>query len=146
MDRFLKAALDEAKKGYFEENGIPIGSVLVLNKKIIGRGHNRRIQKQSAILHAEMDAIENAGRLKSIDYKKCILYTTLSPCAMCAGVILLYKIPKVVIGENITFKGEEEHLRSRGVQVEVMNSSECYEMMQKFIKENSELWYEDIGE
>jgi cytosine deaminase len=145
MDEFLKAAIDEAKKG-LEEGGIPIGSVLVHNGKIIGRGHNRRIQKGSAILHGEMDALENAGRLPAKIYKESVLYTTLSPCPMCSGAIHLYGIPKVVIGENITFLGEEEHLRSKGVDIKVINDDSCIEMMNKFIAENPVLWNEDIGE
>lgn len=145
MDQFLKAALDEAKKGY-EEGGIPIGSVLVYKGKIIGRGHNQRIQKNSAILHAEMDAIENAGRQKSHVYENCTIYTTLSPCSMCSGAILLYKIHKVVIGENRTFKMEEELLKARGVEVEVVDSQECFDLMQRFIEEKPDIWNEDIGE
>lgn len=145
MEKFLDAAIEEAKKG-LDEGGIPIGSVLVYNGKIIGRGHNRRIQKGSAILHGEMDALENAGRLSAKVYKESILYTTLSPCPMCSGAIHLYGIPKVIIGENKTFMGEEEHLRSKGVNVEVVNDSSCIEMMNKFIDENPELWNEDIGE
>lgn len=145
MDDFLKAAIDEAKKG-LEEGGIPIGSVLVHNGKIIGRGHNRRIQKGSAILHGEMDALENAGRLPAKVYKESVLYTTLSPCPMCSGAIHLYGIPKVVIGENITFLGEEEHLRSKGVDIHVINDDSCIAMMNKFIVENPVLWNEDIGE
>lgn len=145
MDEFLKAAIDEAKKG-LEEGGIPIGSVLVHNGKIIGRGHNRRIQKGSAILHGEMDALENAGRLPAKVYKESVLYTTLSPCPMCSGAIHLYGIPKVVIGENITFLGEEDHLRSKGVDIHVINDDSCIEMMNKFIVENPVLWNEDIGE
>ena len=145
MDKFLDAAVEEAKKG-LKEGGIPIGSVLVHDGKIIGRGHNRRIQKGSAILHGEMDALENAGRLSAKVYKESILYTTLSPCPMCSGAIHLYGIPKVIIGENKTFMGEEEHLRSKGVDVEVVNDSTCIEMMNKFIDENPILWNEDIGE
>lgn len=145
MDKFLDSAIGEAKKG-LEEGGIPIGSVLVHNGKIIGRGHNRRIQKGSAILHGEMDALENAGRLSAKVYKESVLYTTLSPCPMCSGAIHLYGIPKVIIGENKTFMGEEEHLRSKGVDVEVVNDSSCIEMMNKFIDENPALWSEDIGE
>ena len=144
MDEFLKAALDEARAGY-EEGGIPIGSVLVLNGKFIGRGHNPRVQKGSPILHAEMDALENAGRLPASTYRECVLYTTLSPCPMCTGAILLYEIPKVVIGENRTIMGEEELLVSRGVEVVVVDSVECYELMEKFINEQPELWSEDIG-
>ncbi len=145
MDKFLEAAIDEAKKG-LDEGGIPIGSVLVYNGKIIGSGHNRRIQKGSAILHGEMDALENAGRLSAKIYKKSVLYTTLSPCPMCSGAIHLYGIPKVIIGENKTFMGEEEHLRSKGVDVKVLNDNSCIEMMNKFIDKNPELWNEDIGE
>ncbi len=145
MDEFLEAAYSEANKG-LTEGGIPIGSVLVHNGKIIGRGHNRRIQNGSAILHGEMDALENAGRLSAKIYRESVLYTTLSPCPMCSGAIHLYGIPKVVIGENKTFMGEEEHLRSKGINVEVVNDSLCIEMMNKFISENPELWNEDIGE
>lgn len=145
MDKFLQAAIDEATKG-MNEGGIPIGSVLVHNGKIIGCGHNRRVQQGSAILHGEMDALENAGRQPAKVYKESVLYTTLSPCSMCSGAILLYGIPKVVIGENKTFMGEEELLKSRGVEIEVANSTECKEMMDKFISENPELWNEDIGE
>jgi len=145
MDEFLNAAIDEAKKG-LEEGGIPIGSVLVHNGKIIGRGHNRRIQKGSAILHGEMDALENAGRLPAKTYKESVLYTTLSPCPMCSGAIHLYGIPKVIVGENKTFMGEEEHLKSKGIGVEVVNSEVCIKMMNKFIVENPVLWNEDIVE
>ena len=144
MDKFLNAALEEAKKGY-DEGGIPIGSVLVHNGKIIGRGHNRRVQKGSPILHGEMDALENAGRLAASIYRECVLYTTLSPCPMCTGAILLYEIPKVVIGENRTFMGEEELLSSRGVEVVVVDSPDCYELMATFIREQPGLWNEDIG-
>ncbi len=145
MDKFLSAAIQEAKKG-LEEGGIPIGSVLVIDDEIVGRGHNRRVQKGSAILHAEMDCIENAGRLTANDYKKAILYSTLSPCDMCSGTALLYKIPKIVIGENKTFQGPEDNLRERGVELEILNDPECIEMMQKFINEKPHLWNEDIGE
>ena len=144
MDEFLKAALDEAEKGY-AEGGIPIGSVLVHKGKIIGRGHNKRVQEGSVVLHGEMDALENAGRQPASVYRECTLYTTLSPCPMCSGTILLYGIPKVVIGENKTFMGEEELLRSRGVEVEVADNQECYKLMQQFIQEKPELWNEDIG-
>jgi creatinine deaminase len=144
MDRFLKAAFDEANKG-LTEGGIPIGSVIVHNEEIIGRGHNRRIQRGSAVLHGEMDAFENAGRQPASVYRECTLYTTLSPCAMCSGAILLYKIPRVVIGENLTFMGEEELLRSRGVDVEVLQDDSCVQMMKSFITGRPELWYEDIG-
>ncbi len=143
-DKFLKEAIAEAKKG-LEEGGIPIGSVLVIDGKIVGRGHNRRVQKGSAILHAEMDCLENAGRLKAKDYQRATLYSTLSPCDMCSGAALLYKIPKIVVGENKTFKGPEDYVRSCGVEVEVINDSECIELMERFIKEKPELWNEDIG-
>ena len=144
-DTFLQEAINEAKKGY-AEGGIPIGSVLVYNNEIIGRGHNKRIQKGSAILHGEMDALENAGRLSASVYKACTLYTTLSPCSMCSGTILLYGIPKVVIGENNTFTGEEALLKSRGVDLTVVNNTECIDLMTKFISEKPQLWNEDIGE
>ena len=141
---FYKEALAEAIKGY-DEGGIPIGSIVVHKGKIIGRGHNRRVQKGSVVLHGEMDALENAGRQSAAVYRECTLYTTLSPCSMCSGTILLYGIPKVVIGENRTFMGEEELLRSRGVEVEVLNDEESYQLMQRFIDEHPELWNEDIG-
>ena len=144
MDIYLQAAIDEAQQG-LAEGGIPIGSVLVHQGKIIGRGHNRRVQQGSAILHGEMDALENAGRLPASVYKESVLYTTLSPCAMCTGAILLYGIPKVIVGENQTFMGEEEHLRSRGVTVEVVQAPACIAMMQDFIAARPELWNEDIG-
>jgi len=144
MNKFLIAAIDEAKKG-LEEGGIPIGSVIVYNDKIIGRGHNRRIQNGSVVLHGEMDAFENAGRQSAKVYKNCILYTTLSPCSMCSGAILLYGIPKIIIGENTTFLGEEALLKSRGVIVEVVNNQECKDLMVLFIANNPELWNEDIG-
>ena len=144
MNKFLKAAIDEAIKG-LKEGGIPIGSVIVYQDKIIGRGHNRRIQKGSVVLHGEMDAFENAGRQPANVYKNCTLYTTLSPCAMCTGAILLYGIPKVVIGENTTFLGEEALLKSRGVIVEVIDNQECKDLMASFIANNPELWNEDIG-
>lgn len=140
----MKAAIEEAQKG-LDEGGIPIGSVIVHNGKIIGKGHNRRVQKGSAILHGEMDALENAGRLPAKIYKECILYTTLSPCSMCSGAILLYNIPKVIIGENKTFMGEEELLESRGVEIEVLQDNNCIDMMVKFIKDKPSLWNEDIG-
>jgi cytosine deaminase len=143
-NRFLQAAIEEAKKGY-AEGGIPIGSVLVHQGKIIGKGHNKRVQKGSVVLHGEMDALENAGRQPASVYKECTIYTTLSPCPMCSGTILLYGISDVVIGENQTFMGEEELLKSRGVNVEVMNNRECVELMAKFIKEKPSLWNEDIG-
>jgi cytosine deaminase len=144
MDEFMTAAIEEARKG-LEEGGIPIGSVLVLDGKIAGRGHNRRVQKGSAILHAEMDCLENAGRLMAADYSRSVLYSTLSPCDMCSGTALLYKIPKVVIGENKTFQGPEGYLRSRGVQLEILNLDECIQMMADFIAARPELWNEDIG-
>ncbi len=145
MDQFLQAAIDEAKKG-LTEGGIPIGSVIVYQGKIIGRGHNRRVQKQSAILHAEMDALENAGRQPAAVYRECVLYTTLSPCPMCSGAIRLYGIPKVVIGENQTFMGDEEVLRSHGVTLKILQNEECFGLMKNFIETNPSLWNEDIGE
>ena len=144
MALFLQAAIDEAKLG-LAEGGIPIGSVLVRNGQIIGRGHNRRVQQGSAILHGEMDALENAGRLPASVYKESVLYTTLSPCAMCTGAILLYGIPKVVIGENQTFMGEEDLLRARGVVIEVVQDPTCIALMREFIAAKPELWNEDIG-
>lgn len=144
-DSFLQAAIEEAKKG-LAEGGIPIGSVLVIDREIIGRGHNRRVQKGSAILHAEMDAVENAGRLKASDYRKAVLYSTLSPCDMCSGMALLYRIPKIVIGENRTFRGPEDYVRSRGVTVELANNPECMQLMEEFIRSKPDLWNEDIGE
>lgn len=145
MDRYLEAAIDEAKKG-LSDGGIPIGSVLILDDRIAGRGHNRRCQRGSAVLHAEMDCLENAGRLKPGDYRRAILYTTLSPCDMCSGAVLLYGIPVVVVGENRNFQGPEEYLRSRGVDVRIANSVECVELLGRFIAENPALWKEDIGE
>jgi cytosine deaminase len=144
MDPFMPAAVEEARKG-LEEEGIPIGSVIVYKGNIIGRGHNRRVQKGSVILHGEMDAFENAGRQPASVYKECVLYTTLSPCPMCSGAIILYGIPKVIIGENQTFMGEEELLKSRGIKVEVLQEPSCIEMMARFIREKPELWNEDIG-
>ena len=144
MDKFLQTAIEEAQKG-LQEGGIPIGSVVVHKGKIIGRGHNQRVQKGSVILHGEMDALENAGRQPAKVYRECVLYTTLSPCSMCAGAILLYGIPKVIIGENKTFMGDEELLRSRGAEVEVLQDETCINMMSKFIEENPDLWNEDIG-
>lgn len=144
MNKFMRAAVEEARKG-LREGGIPIGSVLVRGDRVIGHGHNRRVQRGSAILHAEMDALENAGRQPASAYRECALYTTLSPCAMCAGAILLYRIRKVVVGENRTFKGEEELLRSRGVKVDVLQDPTCIEMMTAFIKASPGLWNEDIG-
>ena len=142
---FLKAAILEAERG-LRSGGIPIGSVLVIGDEIVGRGHNRRVQRGSSVLHAEMDCLENAGRLTAADYKRSVLYSTLSPCDMCSGAILLYKIPSVVIGENRTFKGPEDYLRSRGVRLEIEDSAECFQLMQDFIRENNTLWNEDIGE
>ena len=144
MDKFLLAAYEEAEKG-LAEGGIPIGAVLVIDGKIVGRGHNKRVQKGSPVLHAEIDCFENAGRLKAADYQKATLYSTLSPCDMCSGAALLYKIPKVVIGENKTFQGPESYLRERGVELEIVDSPECLAIMDKFIKEKPELWNEDIG-
>lgn len=144
MDKFLKAAFDEAQKG-LQEGGIPIGSVIVHKGKIIGRGHNRRVQQGSTILHGEMDALENAGRQPASVYRECTLYTTLSPCPMCSGAIVLYGIPRVIVGENTTFLGEEDLLRSRGVELEVLQEKACIQMMQAFITERPELWNEDIG-
>jgi cytosine/creatinine deaminase len=145
MDKFLQAAYEEAEKG-LAEGGIPIGAVLVIDGEIVGRGHNKRVQKSSPVLHAEIDCFENAGRLKAVDYQKSTLYSTLSPCDMCSGAALLYKIPKVVIGENKTFQGPESYLRERGVDLEIINSPECITLMEKFIKDKPELWNEDIGE
>lgn len=145
MDEFLRAAIEEAERG-LAEGGIPIGSVLVHRGRILGRGHNRRVQKGSAILHGEMDALENAGRQPARVYRECTIYTTLSPCAMCSGTILLYGIPRVVVGENHTFLGEEELLRSRGVAVDVLQDARCQELMAQFIRAQPSLWAEDIGE
>ena len=144
MDLFLQAAIEEAKSG-FREGGIPIGSVLVIDGRIVGRGHNQRVQKGSAVLHAEMDCLENAGRLKASDYRRSTLYSTLSPCDMCSGTVLLYGIPKVIIGENRTFRGPEEYVRSRGVEIVVTDNQECRQLMQEFIKKHPDLWNEDIG-
>lgn len=144
MDRFMKAALDEARQG-LAEGGIPIGSVLVHEGAIVGRGHNRRVQNGSAVLHAEMDALENAGRLPASIYRQSVLYTTLSPCVMCSGAVLLYGIPKVVIGENLTFMGEEALLRSRGVELDILQDGDCIALMHGFIEAKPELWNEDIG-
>ena len=144
MDMFLQAAIEEARQG-LAEGGIPIGSVLVLDGKIIGRGHNRRAQKGSAILHAEMDCLENAGRLKAPDYQRAVLYSTLSPCDMCSGAALLYKIPRIIIGENVTFQGPEEYVCSQGVQLEIRQDPTCIKLMRDFIAAKPELWNEDIG-
>ena len=141
----MQAAIDEAKAG-LAEGGIPIGSVLVIDGQIVGRGHNRRVQRGSAILHAEMDAIEAAGRLKAGDYRRAVLYSTLSPCDMCSGTALLYKIPRIVVGENRTFRGPEDYLRSRGVVLEVLDDPECVRLMEEFIRARPDLWDEDIGE
>ena len=143
--KFMKEAVKEALAG-LAEGGIPIGSVLVINGKIVGRGHNRRVQQGSAVLHAEMDCLENAGRLNAKEYRKSTLYSTLSPCDMCSGAVLLYGIPRVVIGENKNFIGPEEYVRSRGVNVTVLNDTECITIMRNFIKTNPSLWNEDIGE
>lgn len=142
---FLELALAEAQQG-LAEGGIPIGSVLVIDGKVVGRGHNQRQQKGSATLHAEMDALEKAGRLSAAQYRKATLYTTLSPCAMCSGAVLLYRIPRVVIGENRSFMGEEALLRSRGVELSVMDHAGCRELMEQFMAEHPEIWAEDIGE
>jgi creatinine deaminase len=143
-DPFLTAAIDEAQLG-LNQGGIPIGSVLVIDGKILGRGHNRRVQRGSAILHAEMDCLENAGRLGAEDYRRATLYSTLSPCDMCSGATLLYGIPRLVIGENRTFRGPEDYVRSRGVAIEVVDDAECFRMLQEFIREHPDLWNEDIG-
>jgi len=145
MDEFLAAAVEEARQG-LAEGGIPIGSVVVHDGRIIGRGHNRRVQKGSAILHAEMDALENAGRQPPTVYRESVLYTTLSPCPMCAGAILLYGIPRVLVGENRNFMGEEALLRSRGVEVQVRQEPACIELMRRFIAARPDLWNEDIGQ
>ena len=144
-DPFLQAAIEEAQQG-LAEGGIPIGSVLVIDGKIVGRGHNQRVQKGSCVLHAEMDCLENAGRLKASEYRRAILYSTLSPCDMCSGTALLYGIKKIVIGENRTFKGPEDYVRSRGVELDLRDDAQCRELMQNFIAQQPELWNEDIGE
>jgi creatinine deaminase len=144
MDAFMRAAIDEAEQG-LAEGGIPIGSVIVHRGEIIGRGHNRRVQQGSAILHGEMDALERTGRRPASVYRQCVIYTTLSPCAMCSGAILLYGIPHVVVGEHETFMGEEDLLRSRGVKVDVLNDARCVAMMKQFIAAHPQLWNEDIG-
>jgi len=143
--KYMAIAIEEAKKG-LANGGIPIGSVLVIDDKIVGKGHNQRMQKGSAILHAEMDCLENAGRLMAKEYRKSVLFSTLSPCDMCSGAVLLYGIPRVIVGENKTFQGPEQYVRERGVEVTILNDPECIEMMEKFIKENPILWNEDIGE
>ena len=144
-DIFMQAAIEEARKGLIE-GGIPIGSVLVIDGKIVGRGHNQRVQKGSCVLHAEMDCLENAGRLKASDYRRATLYSTLSPCDMCSGTVLLYGITKVVIGENVTFRGPEDYVRSRGVDLDIRDDAECKKIMREFIVSQPELWNEDIGE
>lgn len=144
MDPFLQAAIDEARKG-LAAGGIPIGSVLVLDGNIIGRGHNQRVQHDSVIHHAEMNCLENAGRLKASVYQRCVLYSTLSPCPMCSGAVLLYRIPQVVVGENVTFQGPEGYVRSQGVTVQILNDPECIQLMKDFIAANPGLWNEDIG-
>ena len=144
MDAFLAAAIEEAKQG-LAEGGIPIGSVLVIDNQIVGRGHNRRVQQGSPILHAEMDCLENAGRLRASDYERAVLVSTLSPCEMCSGAVLLYRIPRVVVGENQSFRGPENHLRSRGVSLEIVQDSECVRLMKDFVEQRPELWNEDIG-
>ena len=145
MDRFMHAALDEARRG-LAEGGVPIGSVLVADEEILGRGHNQRMQRGSPILHGEMDALENAGRLPAATYRRATIYTTLSPCEMCSGAILLYEIPRVVIGENRTFMGAEERLKAAGVELTVLDSAECKELMDRFITDHPDVWNEDIGE
>ncbi|MEP6698898.1 MAG: nucleoside deaminase [Verrucomicrobiota bacterium] len=144
MDHFLHSAIEEARKG-LSEGGIPIGSVLVCDGQIIGRGHNQRVQLGSVVHHAEMNCLENAGRQEASVYARCTIFSTLSPCPMCTGAILLYRIPRVVIGENVTFKGPEEQLRDHGVQIEVVQNDECVELMREFIRNHPELWNEDIG-
>jgi cytosine deaminase len=145
MDAFMRAAFEEAKKG-LAEGGIPIGSVLVIEGQIVGRGHNQRVQQGSVILHAEMHCLENAGRLRADAYRRSVLYSTLSPCDMCSGTALLYTIPKLVIGENQTFQGPEAYMRSRGVTLDILNDPACIELMRDFINANPDLWHEDIGE
>ena len=145
MNQHLRTAIEEARIGQ-RAGGIPIGSVLVIDDQIVGRGHNQRIQQGSSVLHAEMDCLENAGRLRASDYRNAVLYSTLSPCDMCSGAILLYGIPKVVVGENQTFQGPEDHLRARGVELEIVDDEECQQLMRDFIAANPALWNEDIGE
>lgn len=144
-DPFMQAAIEQAKKS-LAEGGIPIGSVLVIDGKIVGRGHNQRVQKGSCVLHAEMDCLENAGRLTAKAYQSAVLYSTLSPCDMCSGTVLLYGIPKVVVGENRTFQGPEAYVKSRGVELVIQDNAECVQLMQDFIASKPELWNEDIGE
>lgn len=145
MDQFLYEALAEAQRG-LSEGGIPIGSVLVLDGRIVGRGHNRRIQDQSPVLHAEMDCLNNAGRLKAADYRRAVLYSTLSPCEMCSGAVLLYRIPVVIVGENRNFRGPEDYLRARGVDLRIADDDQCAELLRSFIRDHAEDWSEDIGE
>jgi len=145
MEKFLALAIEEAKSG-LDEGGIPIGSVLVINDEVVAQGHNKRVQNGSSVLHAEMDCLENGGRIKASEYKQATLYSTLSPCDMCSGAVLLYGIPKVVIGENVTFKGPEEYLKSRGVEVINLDNQLCKDLMSQFIEDKPELWDEDIGE
>ena len=144
LDSFLQAAIEEAKKS-LAAGGIPIGSVLVCDDQIIGRGHNQRVQKSSVIHHAEMNCLENAGRQKAANYRRCTLYSTLSPCPMCSGAALLYKIPRIIIGENVTFKGPEEYIRSQGIELEVLQDPVCIDIMRQFIAAHPDLWNEDIG-
>jgi cytosine/creatinine deaminase len=144
MDAFLYAAIEEARKS-LNQGGIPIGSVLVLDGKIIGRGHNQRVQHNSVIHHAEMNCLENAGRLPASTYQRCVLYSTLSPCSMCSGAALLYKVPRIVIGENVTFQGPEDYVRSQGVKVDILQDPQCIELMRNFIAARPDLWNEDIG-
>ncbi len=143
-DPYLAAAVQEARIG-LAEGGIPIGSVLVIDDQIVGRGHNRRVQESSVIKHAEMDCLANAGRMPGADYRRAVLYSTLSPCDMCSGAVLLYGIPRVVVGENRTFQGPEDYVRSRGVEVEVVDDLECIALMERFISDKPDLWHEDIG-
>jgi len=145
FDPFMQMAVEEARKG-LAAGGIPIGSVLVIDREVVGRGHNQRVQQGSAVLHAEMDCLEHAGRLSAADYRRATLYSTLSPCDMCSGAILLYGIPRVVVGENQTFKGPEDYVRSRGVELTILNDAECVQLMQTFINTNPALWHEDIGD
>ena len=145
MDPFMEAAIREAQQG-LSEGGIPIGSGLVIGGQVVGRGYNHRVQRDSTILHAEMDCLENAGRLSAREYRRATMYTTLSPCDMCSGTALLYGIPKIVIGENRNFQGPEDYLRSRGVELEIVDSQECVDLMQRFIERHPDLWHEDIGE
>jgi len=144
MDAFMQAAIEEARQG-LNEGGIPIGSVLVIDDQIVGRGHNRRVQQGSAILHAEMDCLENAGRLTAKDYRRATLYSTLSPCDMCSGTALLYKIPRIIVGENQTFQGPETYVKNRGVDVTILQNATCIQLMNDFIRDHPDLWNEDIG-